>query len=179
MTRVLVVHHDVDVADIQVEELRRAGYEVEQCAGPIGGSPCPVMCGDSCWQVDRADVLVYDVWASGDGRAALIEDLRELYPEKPVVLTSGGLMLDWVQSEGPHQVTPVLGPPNRTLLAAAVEAALRTTPSRSTDESGAGSGEKGEPLTAGPGDGPARRQAGAAGGRHRAGQPVTPRMPRW
>jgi DNA-binding NtrC family response regulator len=145
MTRVLVVHHDVDVADIQVDQLRRAGYEVEQCAGPIGGSPCPVMRGDSCWQVDRADVLVYDVWATGDGRCALIDDLRDRYPEKPVVLTSGGVMLDWVQTEGPHQVTPVLGPPSRTLLAAAVEAALRTTPTRSAEESDLGGAGKDEP----------------------------------
>ena len=179
MTRVLVVHHDIDVADIEVDELRRAGYEVEQCAGPIGGSPCPVLRGDECWQVDRADVLVYDVWASGDGRPALIEDLRDLYPEKPVVLTSGGLMLDWVQTEGPHQVTPALGPPNSGLLAAAVEAALRTTPSRSTEGSGIGGPERGAPVTAGLGEGLPRRQAGSAVGRHRAGQPEPLRIPRW
>ena len=29
MTRVLVVHHDVDVADIEVDDLRRAGYDEE------------------------------------------------------------------------------------------------------------------------------------------------------
>lgn len=128
MTRVLVVHHDVDVADIEVDELRRAGYEVQQCAGPIGGNPCPVLCGDDCWQVDWADVLVYDVWASGDGRSALIDDLRDLYPDKPVVLTSGGMMLDWVQTEGPHQVTPVSGSSSPTALAAAIDAAVATAP---------------------------------------------------
>ena len=37
MTRVLLVYHDVDVADIEADELRRAGYEVDRCAGPIGG----------------------------------------------------------------------------------------------------------------------------------------------
>jgi hypothetical protein len=126
MTRVLVVHHDVDVADIQVEDLRRAGYEVDQCAGPIGGDACPVLHGKPCWQVAEADVLVYDAWASGDGRRALIEDLRELHPDKPVVLTSGGLLLDWVEGEGPHQVTPALGPPDQGVLAAAVEAALHS-----------------------------------------------------
>ena len=143
MTRVLVVHHDIDVADIEVDQLRRAGYEVDQCAGPIGGSPCPVMQGEHCWQVEQADVLVYDVWASGDGRCALIEHLRDLYPDKPVVLTSGGVMLDWVETEGPHQVTPVLGPPNSLPLAAAVEAALRTTASRSTRRSGRGRAGRG------------------------------------
>jgi DNA-binding NtrC family response regulator len=125
MTRVLVVHHDVDVADIEVDDLRRAGYEVDQCAGPIGGDACPVLHGEPCWQVADADVLVYDAWASGDGRRALIEDLRELHPDKPVVLTSGGLLLDWVEPQGRHGVTPALGPPDQGVLAAAVEAALR------------------------------------------------------
>ena len=125
MTRVLVVHHDIDVADIEVDDLRRAGYEVDQCAGPVGGDACPVLHGRPCWQVEEADVLVYDVWASGDGSRTLIEDLRDLHPDKPVVLTSGGLMLDWVEGRGPHGVTPALGPPDRSVLAAAVEAAIQ------------------------------------------------------
>jgi hypothetical protein len=122
---VLVVHHDKDLADIEVDALRRAGYEVDQCAGPIGGDTCPVLSGEPCWQVDKADVLVYDVWAAGDGRRTLIEDLREMHPDKPVVLTSGGLLLDWAEAEGPHRVTPVAGPPDQSLLASAIEAALR------------------------------------------------------
>lgn len=128
MTRVLVVHHDHDLADAEVEELRRAGYEVDQCAGPIGAQSCPVLMGLPCWQVDEADVLLYDVWAAGDGGRELIDDLRNIYPDKPVVLASGGLVLDWVETEGPHGVTPVQGPPDRTTLAAAVEAALRMPP---------------------------------------------------
>lgn len=125
MTRVLVVHHDVDVADIEVDDLRRAGYEVDQCAGPIGGDACPVLHGLPCWQVEEADVLVYDAWASGDGRQELIDDLRDLHPDKPVVLTSGGLLLDWAKGRGPHRVTPAVGPPDRSVLVAAVEAALQ------------------------------------------------------
>jgi len=125
MTRVLVVHHDIDVADIEVDELRRAGYEVDQCAGPIGGDACPVLRGEPCWQVDEADVLVYDMWASGDGHRELIEELRELHPNKPLVVTSPGLVLDWIETEGPHGVTPVLGAPTRKDLVAAVEAAVK------------------------------------------------------
>ena len=41
MTRVLVVHHDPDQADIEVDRLRREGHEVQQCAGPAAGSPLP------------------------------------------------------------------------------------------------------------------------------------------
>lgn len=126
MKRVLVVHHDIDVADIEVDELRRAGYEVDQCAGPIGAlSACPVLNGEPCWQVARADVVVYDMWANGDGRSELIDDLRDVHPDKPVVLTSPGLMLNWVESGGPHGVTPAPWAPTHTAgLAAAVETAL-------------------------------------------------------
>ncbi|HET6746179.1 MAG TPA: hypothetical protein VFH90_10085 [Candidatus Limnocylindria bacterium] len=91
MTRVLVVHHDVDRADIEVDRLRRAGFEVQQCAGPHGGNPCPVLRGEHCWQVEWADLLVYDAWISGDGEPTLIEGLEEVHPDKPVV-TFGGLV---------------------------------------------------------------------------------------
>lgn len=123
MTRVLVVHHDIDMADIEVDDLRKAGYDVDQCAGPEGGG-CPVLNGQPCWQVEEADVLVYDTFAGGDNDKKLIEELRDLHPDKPVVLTSGGLLLDWVETEGPHEVTPALGAPDQSVLAAAVEAAI-------------------------------------------------------
>jgi hypothetical protein len=133
MTRVLVVHHDVDMADIEVDDLRRAGYEVDQCAGPIGGDACPVLHGEPCWQVEKADVLVYDAWALADGHRDLIDDLRELHPDKPVVVTSGGLLMSWEHAGGPHGVTPALGPPDGSVLAAAVEAALSTKPETPTE----------------------------------------------
>ena len=106
MTRVLVVNHDLDLGDIQGDLLRRAGYEVDQCQGPIGGDACPVLNGQPCWQVERADVLVYDAWAV-DGSQDLSDDLRELHPDKPLVLTSAGPGLSWVETSGPHGVTPV------------------------------------------------------------------------
>jgi DNA-binding NtrC family response regulator len=123
MTHVLVVHHDVDLADLEVDELRRAGYEVEQCSGPTFG-PCPVLRGATCWMADRADVLVYDVWASGDDGHALIDHIRDLYPDTPVVLTSPGMELDWVETEGVHGVTPLVGAPTQPRLVAAIEASL-------------------------------------------------------
>lgn len=85
MTRVLVVHHDIDMADIQVEALRHAGYDVDQCAGPIGGSGCPALRGEPCWQVDRADVLVYDSFAYGN--VELLDYVRQFHPDKPYVLS--------------------------------------------------------------------------------------------
>ncbi len=127
MTRVLVVHHDVDIADQEVDSLRRAGYEVVECVGPTGaGRPCPVLRGMSCALADRADVLVYDVWASGatGGGAQLIEHLREQYPDKPIVLTSPGLEPEWAESEGIYGVTTLLGTPTRERLLEAIERAM-------------------------------------------------------
>ncbi|MGZ9276769.1 MAG: hypothetical protein ACXW4L_06570 [Candidatus Limnocylindrales bacterium] len=134
MTNVLVVHHDVDLADAEVDELRRAGYQVEQCSGPTAG-PCPVLRGQTCWMADRADVLVYDVWASGDDGRELITNLRDLHPNKPIVLTSPGMELEWVEIEGIHGVTPMVGAPTQARLVAAVEKALagRTRASKSGD----------------------------------------------
>jgi DNA-binding NtrC family response regulator len=102
MTRVLVVHHDPDQADIEVDRLRRAGHEVQQCAGPVADS-CPLLRGEPCWQVDWAEMLVYDAWISGDGEPELIELLRATHPDKPVMLMSGGLAASHHPSAHPAQ----------------------------------------------------------------------------
>jgi DNA-binding NtrC family response regulator len=125
MTRVLVVHHDIDLADQEVESLRRLGYEPVGCAGPAG-SPCPVLRGEHCPDVHAADVLVYDVWStteSGGGRT-LIEGLREMHPDIPIVLTAPGMELDWVEEEGIHKVVPLVGVPTAEKLDAAIKEAL-------------------------------------------------------
>ncbi len=124
MTRVLVVNHDIDIADQEADSLRRAGYEVEQCSGPTKG-PCPVLHGRPCAWVDRADVLVYDVWATGDseGGRTLIQELRSVHPEIPIVLTAPGIELDWVETEGPFRVTPLVGVPSHDRLVEAIERA--------------------------------------------------------
>ncbi|MGO9178045.1 MAG: hypothetical protein ACLQBX_13145 [Candidatus Limnocylindrales bacterium] len=125
MTRVIVVHHDIDIADQEVEALRMAGYEADLCTGPAMNR-CPVLRGEPCDAAERADVLLYDVWATGesDGGRRLIRGLREMYPRIPVVLTAPGLALDWVEEEGPHGVTPLTGIPDRAHLQAAITEAL-------------------------------------------------------
>ena len=125
MTRVLVVHHDIDMADIETDELRSRGYEVEQCWGPQYHS-CPVMRGETCAAAERADVLLYDVWSTGesDGGRSLVAGLRELHPDTPVVLTAPGMELDWVETEGAHKVIPLVGAPTTQRLVDAVEAAV-------------------------------------------------------
>jgi hypothetical protein len=125
MTRVLVVHHDLDLAGQEVDSLRRFGYEVVECGGPTRNR-CPVIAGRPCDLAERADVLVYDAWASGDAEGArvLIENIREIHPDTPVILTSPGLALSWEETSGPHAVTVFVGQPTGARLDEAIQAAL-------------------------------------------------------
>ncbi len=125
MTRVLVVNHDIDLADEEVDSLRRRGYDVVECGGPIGAH-CPVLAGRPCTLADEADVLVYDAWSTGepDGARRLIEGLRDLHPDIPIVLTAPGIEPDWIETVGSHRVTPLVGVPTGARLAAAIEEAL-------------------------------------------------------
>lgn len=127
MTTVLVVNHDLDVADQQADSLRRLGYEVLQCAGPIG-AVCPVLRGRPCPIVEQADVLLYDVWATGEagGARQLIEMLRELHPDIPIVLGAPAMELSWVETQGLHRVTPLIGTANRARLGVVIDEALAT-----------------------------------------------------
>jgi hypothetical protein len=124
MIRVLLVNHDVDVADQQTDSLRRRGYDVIQCLGPAGGR-CPILVGQPCELAERVDVLVYDAWATGepDGAQRLIEGLREIHPAIPIVLCATGLEPDWMETSGLHGVTPLVGATG-TRLAASIEEAL-------------------------------------------------------
>lgn len=125
MTRVLVVHHDLELAGQEVDSLRRFGYEVTECAGPTRNS-CPVLAGRPCVLAGQADVLVYDAWASGEAEGArmLIENIRDLHPDTPVVLTSLGSTLAWEQTSVLHAVTVLEGAPTGARLHAAIQAAI-------------------------------------------------------
>jgi DNA-binding NtrC family response regulator len=129
MTRVLVVHHDLDLAGQEADSLRRHGYEVTECAGPTRNA-CPVLAGRPCDLAERADVLVYDVWASGDadGARTLIANIRDIHPETPIVLTSPGLELSWEEDAGPHGVTSLVGQPTGARLHEAIQTALAPKP---------------------------------------------------
>ena len=129
MTRVLVVHHDLDLAGQEADSLRRFGYEVVECGGPTRNR-CPVLAGRPCDLAERADVLVYDAWASGDadGAETLIAGIREIHPDTPVVLTSPGLPLSWEETSGSHAVTMLTGQPTGARLHEAIQAALAPAP---------------------------------------------------
>jgi hypothetical protein len=124
-TRVLVVNHDIDLADEEVDSLRRRGYDVTECGGPIGAH-CPILAGRPCSLAEEADVLVYDAWSTGepDGARRLIEGLRDIHPNVPVVLTASGIEPEWIEIIGAHRVTPLVGTPTGTRLAEAIEEAL-------------------------------------------------------
>ena len=134
MTRVLVVHHDVDLSDQEVDALRRRGYDTRQCIGPIGIS-CPVLSGHTCEMAAGADVLVYDAFMTGepDGAQRLIEGMRELHPDVPIVLVANSLEPDWVETAGAFRVTPLVGHPTGDRLAAAIEAAIEIAGPGPTD----------------------------------------------
>jgi hypothetical protein len=125
MTRALVVHHDIDLADQEVESLRRFGYEVEQCSGPTANT-CPVLNGGSCPMAARSDVLVYDAWASGDadGSTDLIAGLRRAHPRVPIVLTFPGVGLSGFDDESAHGVVPLEGQPTGARLHVAIQRAI-------------------------------------------------------
>ena len=125
MTRVLVVNHDIDLADQEVDSLRRRGYDVVECLGPIGAA-CPILSEQACGIAESADVMVYDAWATGepDGARRLIEGLRALHPTVPIVLSAPGIEPDWIDTAGAMRVTPLVGRPSGERLAAAIEQAL-------------------------------------------------------
>ena len=125
MTRVLLVHHDIDLADQEADSLRRHGYAVEQCMGPIGAR-CPILSGQTCSLAERADVLVYDAWVTGEpeGAQRLIEGMREIHPEVPIVLCSTSFEPSWTETAGRHRITPLVGAPTGDRLAAAIQEAL-------------------------------------------------------
>lgn len=125
MIRAVVVSWDVWLAARQADVLRGAGYSVEVCGGPQQ-EPCPVLGDLPCPLVDRADVLVYDAWVAGDavGGHQLVSELRDIYVDLPVVLTSVDEAVAWAEREGPHRVIPLgSGPTDRELIEA-VEVAL-------------------------------------------------------
>ena len=128
MTRALVVHHDIDLADQEVESLRRFGYQVEQCSGPTANT-CPVLNGGTCSLADRADVLVYDAWASGDmdGSAELIAGLRRVHPRVPIVLTTPGVAFSW-EPEADPGVVELAAQPTGANLHEAIQRAILSVP---------------------------------------------------
>ena len=94
-----------------------AGVILGSMAGPASGAVAAATAG--C-------ILLYDAWATvePDGAERLIEGLRDIHPEVPIVLTASGIEPDWIETVGRHRVTPLVGRPSGDRLAAAIEGAL-------------------------------------------------------
>ncbi|HET8784838.1 MAG TPA: hypothetical protein VFM38_04340 [Candidatus Limnocylindrales bacterium] len=132
MTKVLIVNHDIDLGDQEVDSLRRRGYDVRGCMGPIGAH-CPILAGRECDLIDWADVVVYDAWATGepDGAETLIAGIQAQHPGTPIVLSASGMEPSWVETTGSAAVVPLVGLPSGERLAVAIESALgRYAPTR-------------------------------------------------
>ncbi len=93
MTRALLVHHDAATTLRRSYALREAGYEVETCLGPPRVA-CPVLEGRPCGKAERADVLVYDVDVEPDHAMfrRLVDQLRDLYADRPLVISTDELI---------------------------------------------------------------------------------------
>jgi hypothetical protein len=72
--------------------------------------------------------MVYDVWATGDTETEkrLIERLREVHPDIPIVLTAPGVEFDWVETDGKHGVVTLEGALSAAVLRKAVVTALES-----------------------------------------------------
>jgi hypothetical protein len=125
MATVLLVNHSRDLADAAASWLTARGHKVLQCPGP-GKVRCPILDGRTCYGAEQADVLVYDAWSSGGlaGDKELIFGLRQLHPDRPLVLTAPGLEPDWGPLPGEEDIFVVPGLRSARQLTTAVESAL-------------------------------------------------------
>ena len=100
MTKVLVVHHDIDLADQEVES--SAGTATSWSSSGPTANTCPTGA-PVRWR------HAPDVWRGGDadGSMELIADLRRVHPEVPIVLTFPGVGLSGFDDEPTHGVVPL------------------------------------------------------------------------
>jgi CheY-like chemotaxis protein len=121
---VLLVESDASERERLGDALEQAGYRVIECPGPtfpehtcIGGRDgyCPL--------VERADVVVLDVWLAGDEVGTTSDELLELYAARgrTVVAIGGGGWLRGPSAPG-HVVHLEARPESRDLVAAVRDA---------------------------------------------------------
>ena len=91
--------------------------------------------GRTCDLAAGADVLVYDAFMTGEpeGARRLVEGMRELHPDLPIVLVATSFEPEWVETAGAHRVTPLAGNPTGDRLATAIEAAIALARSAPAD----------------------------------------------
>lgn len=123
MSTVLVVHPDPAVAWDRAAALELAGYAVETCGGP-SDTACPVVDGQVCPLLDRADALIYDAGlGSTQDMRFLVARLRDAYADLPLIVLGGTDTADALGPDGPR-VWRVPSVETVAELAAVVEDAL-------------------------------------------------------
>ena len=115
-----------------VEALRRAGYAVAVCPGPIEASPgvcyrCPLVAQEECALVDGADVVVSSLGLDRPEDREVLETLKLRRPSKRLIVKASRYELErWPDLvEG---CTVLVSPATPDELVAAVSDALASTP---------------------------------------------------
>ncbi len=124
-TRVLIEEADGAEALAYWRLLTDNGYSVQWCPGPDGptGGRCPLVSTGHCDLVERADVVVSALGIDREPSRKVIEAIRGLHPETPVVIqASRREYTRWAPLFDGDEVLqiPVTGP----ALLASVEGAL-------------------------------------------------------
>lgn len=64
---------------------RQAGFDVTVCHGPDGDHPCPVVTGDTCTALDRADVVL-NALDDVDAQRTVVDAVHAAVPDVPMVV---------------------------------------------------------------------------------------------
>ena len=109
-----------------LEAARMSECEVAHCTGPRPGMPCPVLRGAPCQVIAGSDVLVASLGLDTDLGRRILNGVRELHPEVPVVVLAWRADLTR-HAEDLEGCRPVLFPWTYRKLCAAVHEAASAT----------------------------------------------------
>ena len=82
MANILIIDDEKDVRVVLKEVLRRAGYDVTLAANGRDGL--------EKLAADGADMVITDVIMPGIDGVAMVQQIRETYPDMPIIVISGG-----------------------------------------------------------------------------------------
>lgn len=113
--RVLIEDAGEDAGSPVVEGLRRAGFAVAVCPGPMGeagAARCPLVEHGECPLVEGADVVLWGLGLDRPESRRELEALRARHPRMPVLVrASAEEAARWAEAvAGAALVTPSAGP---------------------------------------------------------------------
>ena len=82
MANILIIDDEKDIRVVLKEVLRRAGYDVTLAANGRDGL--------EQLAADGADMVITDVIMPGIDGVAMVQQIRETYPDMPIIVISGG-----------------------------------------------------------------------------------------